>query len=194
VAKTKGELNVTRWRGVAEVKVRVDETNDVGRIGAAVVVGEGGLVRWWATWRRAWKFYNHDAQQLLNSIRLQKLNYTSFGDPSGMLKDQIEGKIDSWAVRWQASLFLQRKLTLYPKRSLVQNIGFDNSGTHSNFTSRFKVKLFQNKIHVKKIPIIENLQAKESFEEYYGKSMFLINVKDKFYLMVHKLGKTLIND
>jgi len=46
-----------------------------------------------------------------------------------MLEDQISGKNSSWAIRWYASAFLRDKLTLYPGRSLVRNIGYD-SGTH----------------------------------------------------------------
>src|SRR3546814_20191642 len=52
-----------------------------------------------------------------------------------MLRNQISGKNNSWAVRWQASCYLADKLTLYPGRSLVENIGNDSSGTHSITTS-----------------------------------------------------------
>jgi hypothetical protein len=47
-----------------------------------------------------------------------------------MLEKQIKGKIDSWGIRWYLSVFLQGGLTLYPVQTLVQNIGFDGSGTH----------------------------------------------------------------
>src|SRR3546814_3039260 len=52
-----------------------------------------------------------------------------------MLRNQISGKNNSWAVRWQASCYLADKLTLYPGRSLVENTGNDSSGTHSLTTS-----------------------------------------------------------
>ena len=41
---------------------------------------------------------------------------------------KIKGKNNSWAIRWHASAFLNNKLTLYPKNSLVKNIGIDGSG------------------------------------------------------------------
>lgn len=47
-----------------------------------------------------------------------------------MLTDQILGRNNSWAIRWHASIFLKNMLTLYPKESLILNIGLDNSGTH----------------------------------------------------------------
>jgi len=47
-----------------------------------------------------------------------------------MLRDQIAGRNDSWAVRWHASCFLAGRLTLYPGKSLVSNVGLDGSGEH----------------------------------------------------------------
>jgi hypothetical protein len=48
-----------------------------------------------------------------------------------MLRQQIAGKNDSWAIRWHASAYLAGLLTLYPGRSHVLNTGADGSGTHS---------------------------------------------------------------
>jgi hypothetical protein len=51
------------------------------------------------------------------------LQWTVNGDP----------RVDSWASRWMGSACLNRKLTLYPGRTLVTNTGFDGSGSHSTF-------------------------------------------------------------
>jgi hypothetical protein len=47
-----------------------------------------------------------------------------------MLESQIKNKIDSWAIVWYLTVFMQQGLTLFPTQSLVTNIGFDGSGTH----------------------------------------------------------------
>ena len=47
-----------------------------------------------------------------------------------MLKAQRKGKVDSWGIRWYLSVFMIGGLILYPVRSLVENIGFDDTGTH----------------------------------------------------------------
>lgn len=50
-----------------------------------------------------------------------------------MLKDQIDGKNDSWAIRWYISCFLKNKLCLYLGKPVVTNIGFGVKGaTHCN--------------------------------------------------------------
>lgn len=88
----------------------------------------------WGTWERAWKLFNPNGSELLRELKEKKL--TKEFDFSGsypytkMLKQQIAGKNDSWAIRWYASIFLENKLTLYPGKSLVHNIGNDMSGTH----------------------------------------------------------------
>jgi hypothetical protein len=45
-----------------------------------------------------------------------------------MLRRQVTGQLDSWGIRWYLTVFMLEGLTLYPERTLVQNIGFDGSG------------------------------------------------------------------
>jgi hypothetical protein len=77
-----------------------------------------------------------------------------------MLRDQIDGKNNSWAIRWYASAFLKGKLTLYPGISLVQNIGNDSSGTHSGKTDAFFTKVSETKVNVAAIPVMEHQFAR----------------------------------
>lgn len=99
----------------------------------------------WATWSRAWRYFNPDGMYLLEELR--RLNLTNEFDFHGaypfsrMLAKQIIGKLDSWAIRWHASMFLKGMLTLYPGHSLVQNIGFDGSGYHCGISNRYMAEL-----------------------------------------------------
>ena len=54
-----------------------------------------------------------------------------------MLDAQLEGRIDSWAVRFTLHHFLHGLVSLTPVRSYVQNIGMDGSGTHTGKTDRY---------------------------------------------------------
>jgi hypothetical protein len=117
----------------------------------------------WATWRRGWKIFEKDGQKLLSDLKRRKLE-TDF-DLNGaypytkMLRDQIAGHNDSWAIRWHASAFLQDKLTLYPGRSLVHNIGNDASGTHCRNSSQLDVPLSSTQILIKNIPVEQSEAA-----------------------------------
>ena len=55
----------------------------------------------------------------------------------GMLKKQMKGKIDSWAIRWCYHQFRVDGLTIYPSKSKVFSVGFGSSATHTKKTKRF---------------------------------------------------------
>lgn len=125
----------------------------------------------WATWQRGWKLFNADSKLLLNEIRKRKLEFEFDIDGTTnnlkMLKNQIAGKVDSWAIRWHASAFINEKLTLYPGRSLVRNIGMDDMGTHTKSTKIYETVLSDTPIEVAEIPIEQNLEARKAFKEYF---------------------------
>ena len=136
------------------------------------------LIKWtgswgWATWDRAWKHFNSDGKALLAELESKKLTYTfDFNGKYGftrMLRRQIEGKNNSWAIRWNASLFLKNILSLNVGRSLVQNVGFDGSGTNCGGGGLYASAIYLKKLPVVPIsPIEENLQARQAYINYYA--------------------------
>lgn len=125
----------------------------------------------WATWKRGWDLFEVDGQKLLKELEERRL--TKKFDMNGsynftkMLRDQTQGKNDSWAIRWQASAFIRDRLTLFPGKSLIKNIGHDCSGTHCDETNYFDVDLAEEAVTVKKIPIEENAFALKELEKYF---------------------------
>lgn len=136
------------------------------------------LIKWtgswgWGTWDRAWKHFNADGKALLTELESRKLTYTfDFNGKYGytrMLRRQIEGKNNSWAIRWNASLFLKDILSLNVGKSLVQNEGFDGSGTNCGGGGLYASELYMERLPVKKIsPIEENIQARNAYVRYYA--------------------------
>ena len=129
----------------------------------------------WATWERAWSHFNPDGKQLL--ARLEQTRQTHRFDFNGayrftrMLRRQIAGKNNSWAIRWNASLFVDNILSLNVGRSLVANVGFDGSGTNCGGGNLYASNLAQHPIEVVKItPIEENMEARRRFERYYRRN------------------------
>ena len=100
----------------------------------------------WATWDRAWRFFD-PSMSGYDSLRIDRRLRTRFNlngavNYFNMLEAQQEGRIDSWAIRWYLSTFKNNGFTLYPKKTLVENIGFDGSGTHYRQASnRHRLKL-----------------------------------------------------
>lgn len=51
---------------------------------------------------------------------------------SRMLQEVLDKKSESWGVVWYWNLLKKKGLTLFPPASLVENIGWDGSGTHGD--------------------------------------------------------------
>lgn len=130
----------------------------------------------WATWSRAWKYFEQDGGKLLHELKRRKMerefNYNNSYGYTQMLEAQIMGKNDSWAVRWHASVFLRDMLTLHPGTSLVTNIGTDASGTHCGESTVFDSDLTNRPLVVDKLPIKENMEARKEIEIFYKSIKF----------------------
>lgn len=90
----------------------------------------------WATWKRAWDKFDAEARgwEALKEDSVLSFNFDAGGvyPFSDMLLKQMNGKLDSWGIRWSWSVFVSRGLTLMPPRSLVRNTGMDSSGTQNS--------------------------------------------------------------
>lgn len=138
------------------------------------------LIKWtgswgWATWQRAWKHFNPNGSQLLKELEERKLTYQFDFDGAypytRMLRRQVAGQNNSWAIRWNASLFLKDILSLNVGQSLVQNRGFDGSGTNCGGGDLYQSNLWEKPLLVKPISIVEeNKVAREAYVNYYRRT------------------------
>lgn len=93
----------------------------------------------WATWEKEWHGIDWDVNDFNEFISSkQKVrNFNKGGtDLSRMLEAQMNGQLDSWYIRWCYNAFKKKKFTIYPKVSLVNNIGHDNTGVHCRVDSK----------------------------------------------------------
>jgi hypothetical protein len=149
----------------------------------------------WATWRDRWLLFDSDAEKLLNEIKLRKLN--KLFDLNGafpyskMLERQSRGDIDSWAIRWHASIFLKNMLSLYPNQTLVKNNGFDGSGTHTGKNKGFESNFPQDAIVIENIEICASkdalFQIQNFLRTYYStySKFSLIGIKRRILSKFH---------
>jgi hypothetical protein len=136
----------------------------------------------WATWKDRWNKVDWDVQdfqEFLNDNQAQNDFNRGGDDLSPMLKAQMEGKIDSWAIRWCYSHFRNNAFAVHPVYSFVNNIGMDASGTHCGKTSRFINDLTRAKKNCEYIlPVEANVDVQHSFRQVY-KRTFLSKIKKK---------------
>lgn len=93
----------------------------------------------WATWKDRWvtvdwKLYNW------TDVERDCCLFNKWGgsDLYKMLNGWHTGKNNSWAIRFVYSQFKNDGLSIFPTRSLVDNNGFDGTGTNCKTYSRFK--------------------------------------------------------
>jgi hypothetical protein len=126
----------------------------------------------WATWANRWKLLDQDSRFLLDSLErldlIYDFNFQGSCNYITMLKDQIMKKNDSWAIKWYASAFIHNKLTLYPGRSLIQNIGLDSSGVHCSTDGSFYVSLSKSPINFSKIKVEHSHDAYKEFISFFN--------------------------
>lgn len=89
----------------------------------------------WATWARAWAHFDPEAsayKSLQSDKRLRRrFDLDGCYGYHAMLDAQVNGRIDSWAIRWYLSVFSRQGLALFPTKSLVQNEGVGVGATHT---------------------------------------------------------------
>jgi len=128
----------------------------------------------WATWSRAWAGFEPDGERLLAQLTQRALVRAFDLDGSypytAMLRGQIAGRNDSWAIRWHASCFLHGMLTLYPGRSLVVNIGNDASGTHCGPTEVYTGTLDPRPVPVARIALEPSPVARAAFVDFFRRT------------------------
>ncbi len=88
----------------------------------------------WGTWARAWRAFDpapSPGTAVLSDPDLRRrFDLDGSYGFSRMLRRQLAGRSDSWAIRWYLSVFNRGGLSLFPRRSLVENAGFDLDSSH----------------------------------------------------------------
>ena len=135
----------------------------------------------WGIWKDRWSKINWDKKyfssfkwNLKAQLGFQKGGY----DMPKMLKDYLKKRNNSWAIRACYHQFEHDLLTVAPKLSKVNNIGFGVDATHTKNYNRFDQPLdnslqisfdFRNEINVNK----------KIVREYRNKFSLLAKIKSR---------------
>lgn len=150
----------------------------------------------WATWKNRWDLNDweiKDFDTFIKNKKLQKEFNIGGEDMSEMLKSQIEGEIDSWAIRWCYNQFKNNMYTVFPVKSYVDNIGTDGSGTHFKTTNnKYKTDLSKS---IQKINFTNDFELNtailKNFKSIYpSKSIIILKKifkKIKIYNLIRKI-------
>ena len=146
----------------------------------------------WATWKRSWNLYEKNGNKILKNLKKNNLvsefNFENTFSFFKMLENFCLKKNNSWSIRWYGSMFLKKKLTLFPPESYVDNIGMDQSGIHSIKTNDYKSKIIKKYKKIKRIPVEESKyhfhKMKFFFSKINKKNIFLNKIKKKINYII----------
>lgn len=122
----------------------------------------------WATWKNRWITADWAVSDY-SSFANDKIQIDRFcrggKDMFPMLQKQMEGKLDSWAIRWDYCMYKHDAYCLWPRFSLVNNIGFDGSGVHcGNDISKNGLELHNISC---KIKFVKDISANTKLEKLF---------------------------
>ena len=114
----------------------------------------------WATWLDRWESVDWE----LKDWSACENNGRKFCEWAGsdcflMLKNWKLGKNKSWAIRFCYAQFVQKRLSVFPIMSKVDNQGFDGSGTNSKRYNRFKYEI--DKLYSRQFKFAPNVQLND---------------------------------
>ena len=152
----------------------------------------------WATWKRAWKFYD---RELIAWPEIQKYGFlydiANGYEPSVVywshwLDKCYSGELDdAWDYPWLLSCWGQSGLFVLPNINLVTNIGFGNKATHTKNINNINANLPAYKIEFPlKHPlyIIRDMVA-DQYEEKAIYGIFVPSLKDRLRYHINKFYK-----
>ena len=149
----------------------------------------------WATWREQWKCMRFDAHALAYEIRERKLvhrfNLNQNYDYLRMLDERSRGLNNSWAILWHASCFLAGKISLYPGRSLVSNIGLDGTGEHCISSAGLSTTASQAENRLTRIEPFVITRLFDAYAQYFAQhsvlKRFIVTIRQLIYTIRAKL-------
>ncbi|MEO5893410.1 MAG: sugar transferase, partial [Ferruginibacter sp.] len=144
----------------------------------------------WATWSDRWDKIDWDVSdfdQFNRDSRQQKAFNQMGSDLTTMLRKQMDGKINSWAIRWVYHQFKNDLYTVFPVMSKVSNNGFnaEASNTYKNNESRFATRLDSSdkkKFNFSRSPYLDKNIIKQFVHPYSIKTRVIYKLKALLHL------------
>ncbi|EHL7104015.1 hypothetical protein QO947_000044 [Salmonella enterica] len=144
----------------------------------------------WATWSDRWVNFRKDPEELMKSFSkkdVYEFNLDGAFNLWSQVEDNYNGKINTWAIFWYATIFKNNGLCLNPVNSMVKNIGMDGTGENCNTSDIYKTKLSYKFGYRWPNEIAEDKAAINIVREFYKS-----NTPTLIQRIVNKVKRTLL--
>lgn len=124
----------------------------------------------WATWADRWQHFSKDPDQLVQSWSksyIKRFNLDGAYNFWSQVTANAQGKLNTWAIFWYATIFKYNGLCLNPSQSYVANIGHDGSGENCGTSDPYQAQLNVKNVTSWPDTITENLLAVSRIKAFY---------------------------
>lgn len=124
----------------------------------------------WATWANRWREFEKNPHRLINIFDKQmifRFNIDGTADFWDQIVGNTTGRLNTWAIFWYATIFLNQGLCLNPSRTLVKNIGFDGTGQNSGSKDVYSSPIEEKMVDFFPMDFIESDLALEMIKNFY---------------------------
>lgn len=150
---------------------------DIGRSVPEIYFSHYNHIWGWATWKRAWKYYDLGMSLFPEFEKAEKIK-NIFPEKAEQkywlkkMKEAYSGKIGSWDYQWTFALWNQQAVSVIPGSNLVSNIGFGAGAIHTTDASHFLADrpVYDFPVHILKKPA--DIQISRSSEKYDFRKVF----------------------
>jgi hypothetical protein len=130
----------------------------------------------WASWRRAWRFYDVEMASFpifMRSGALDRMSPTPHFSKhwAQRFKRTYKGRVDTWDYQWIFCCWSRNGLTCTPRANLTSNIGHRPDGTHWKGKESAAVK---TPVHELSFPLVhpERVATSEEFDAHVDVTHF----------------------
>ncbi|MEN0052122.1 MAG: nucleotide-diphospho-sugar transferase [Mucilaginibacter sp.] len=106
----------------------------------------------WATWRRAWQYYDFTLYRYQHVSRQGLNNFLQLE-----LQSIYKAQTDTWDIQWFMSVWFNKGWVITPNISLIKNIGYGKQATHTRSVPRWFNKIQYGKIEDIRHPDVDNI-------------------------------------
>lgn len=144
----------------------------------------------WATWDYIWRDIDwevNDFESFISNRKKRKDFNKGGSDMASMLKRAVQGRISSWAIVFCYHQWKHGKLTVFPKISKVENIGFSLEASNTKYViPEFKANLdVSNKVN---FSFKENIQVDKAIVKAFAHNFSIyVRVKNKVFNLLRSI-------
>ena len=123
----------------------------------------------WGTWADRWEHYTKEPHRLLeqwSGSAIERFNLDGSHDFWGQIRANADGRLNTWAIFWYATIFEHGGLCLNPTVPYVRNIGHDGSGQNCGDTDMYAGVLNRGLVADFQKNVIENEIAVRRIKDF----------------------------